>query len=675
MVRLAVVIEDEPRIAELVQLLLDRAGFTVRIATDGKKGLDAIRKHKPDLVITDAATPGPSGMEVCRWIRSHALLADTRIIAMTNAGTEPRHNPNAKDVHVDAYLEKPFDINDLLTRIYTLFPEDPGTDPDHESSLSGSDDLVRARSAFRKQVPGLIGTIETLWARYRDGHQDAGLLHQLHQAVRGMTGAASLNGFAELSRYSMRLENLIGAIRENKGAIIQTQGQEIEDLFENLWSDREVGVHRPVKVAETGTQADRSPLKHDHTPGVVCLFSDNADTARRLATGLAAFDYRLKTFSHASDEAALVGARAVLVDLSQMDSEGVLLHCVEQCRMQTDLRARILGFGYDEALNDRVVGELIRHGCWQVLDGPVDGFRIAELLERERMGEEHPFRVLILDDQSMGEHFQIMLKSMGILTDVLDDHERLQLHMREFKPDLVLIGEGMGDLTSISLIRLVRNLAPDVPIVVATDSADDQLVYQVRSGGGTDVLPVGISPERLSLSLTTRMICCRTNRNLLRRDSTSGALRFPLFLERLGEELKWANRAERPLSVAIAGLDAIEDLNNHYGVNLVDRLLRALVSLFRHMGGNDVLVGRVGGNRLGICFPKNRERETRQLLNDVRKRFSNIRFQDDTGTVSVSFSVGMITTGSDHDPMVLCQAGEGPLLQGQKNGWKSHIDR
>ena len=70
------VVEDEPNIADLVDLYLSREGFRVVKKANGEDGLAAIRDQRPRLVVLDVGLPDIDGLEVCRRIRATSALAD-----------------------------------------------------------------------------------------------------------------------------------------------------------------------------------------------------------------------------------------------------------------------------------------------------------------------------------------------------------------------------------------------------------------------------------------------------------------------------------------------------------------------------------------------------------------------------------------------------------------------
>lgn len=77
-------IEDDPLVVKLYQTIIENAGMEVIIATNGKEGLDALVREKPDLVLCDVMMPGMSGLEVLEKIRESDETAKVKVVMMSN---------------------------------------------------------------------------------------------------------------------------------------------------------------------------------------------------------------------------------------------------------------------------------------------------------------------------------------------------------------------------------------------------------------------------------------------------------------------------------------------------------------------------------------------------------------------------------------------------------------
>jgi len=107
------VVDDEKRIVEIVKAYLERDGYEVAIAYDGKTALDLARKEHPDLVVLDLMLPEISGWDVCRTLRKES---DVPIIMLT-ARDDTTDKIVGLELGADDYVTKPFDPKELVSRV------------------------------------------------------------------------------------------------------------------------------------------------------------------------------------------------------------------------------------------------------------------------------------------------------------------------------------------------------------------------------------------------------------------------------------------------------------------------------------------------------------------------------------------------------------------------------
>ncbi len=111
------VIDDEAAIRSALATVLRKGGYDVVIAGDGEHGLALFRKECPDLVICDLIMPHPDGIETIAqiWRESRAM----KIIAISGGDRTMNANglATALETGVDEVIVKPFDAQDLLTRV------------------------------------------------------------------------------------------------------------------------------------------------------------------------------------------------------------------------------------------------------------------------------------------------------------------------------------------------------------------------------------------------------------------------------------------------------------------------------------------------------------------------------------------------------------------------------
>jgi len=114
----ALIIEDDPDIAETVRYNLASEGFAARVALTGEEGLSLAldRKNLPSLIILDLMLPGMNGMDLCRRLRSEEHTRRVPVIMLTAKASES-DRVTGLDVGADDYIAKPFSVRELLARV------------------------------------------------------------------------------------------------------------------------------------------------------------------------------------------------------------------------------------------------------------------------------------------------------------------------------------------------------------------------------------------------------------------------------------------------------------------------------------------------------------------------------------------------------------------------------
>jgi len=113
----AVVVEDDQIIVTLLEHMLSRQGFVVRVAHDGRQATEFIETlPPPDLVLLDVMLPYVDGFELIRKIREHATWNQVPVIMLTSKSQE-QNIVRALDYGANDYLVKPFRPGELLARI------------------------------------------------------------------------------------------------------------------------------------------------------------------------------------------------------------------------------------------------------------------------------------------------------------------------------------------------------------------------------------------------------------------------------------------------------------------------------------------------------------------------------------------------------------------------------
>ena len=118
-------IEDDSRLAGMVETYLGAAGYAVTRAANGRSGIERHKAEPFDLIVLDLMLPDIDGLEVCRTIRSRA---DTPILMLTARG-DAMDRVIGLEMGADDYLPKPFEPRELLARMKAVLRRGRGGEP------------------------------------------------------------------------------------------------------------------------------------------------------------------------------------------------------------------------------------------------------------------------------------------------------------------------------------------------------------------------------------------------------------------------------------------------------------------------------------------------------------------------------------------------------------------
>jgi DNA-binding response OmpR family regulator len=141
------VVDDEPRIVQLVRDYLERAGFAVSTARDGREALMRARQDRPDLIVLDLGLPELEGLEVTRRLRRDSGVP---IIILT-ARDDETDKVVGLELGADDYVTKPFSPRELTARVRAVLRRHAG---DAGAELIQAGDLVLDVPRLRVDVAG-----------------------------------------------------------------------------------------------------------------------------------------------------------------------------------------------------------------------------------------------------------------------------------------------------------------------------------------------------------------------------------------------------------------------------------------------------------------------------------------------------------------------------------------
>jgi diguanylate cyclase (GGDEF)-like protein len=186
--------------------------------------------------------------------------------------------------------------------------------------------------------------------------------------------------------------------------------------------------------------------------------------------------------------------------------------------------------------------------------------------------------------------------------------------------------------------------------------------------GGDDFLTKPILPQHLVAAVKARAKRAGILGSYMTRDSLTGLLNHSNILHQLDVELVRAERHDLSLVFVMIDIDHFKAINDKYGHIVGDRVLRKLSELLLTRMRKSDYVGRYGGEEFALILPNTKLEASKKILDDLRQRFSHIRFVVDDSDFSVSFSVGAAGFPKYQSSHVLIEAADQALYKAKKEG-------
>jgi DNA-binding response OmpR family regulator len=124
MLKLVLLVVSEPSLRQNLQRQLTSMSFEVEVAPNAEEAIRSLEGKKPHLVCIDLLLPRDSGYEVCEFIRSTARLRDVTVLVMSGRASAA-DRAYAEEAGADAFLPKPFTLNQFTEQVRGLMAGDP----------------------------------------------------------------------------------------------------------------------------------------------------------------------------------------------------------------------------------------------------------------------------------------------------------------------------------------------------------------------------------------------------------------------------------------------------------------------------------------------------------------------------------------------------------------------
>ncbi|MDP9942359.1 diguanylate cyclase [Ectopseudomonas alcaliphila] len=494
---------------------------------------------------------------------------------------------------------------------------------------------------LRQELPQLAQQGEQL--RGVGDEQRGPLLQTLRDQLHRLAGTAGTFGFDQLGQQARELE-------QQAERWLERQQRQQQDLDEFVAALKQLG--NQTASAESGAvqpQQVQQVVRGETATRLIYILEDEMAVGENMRLTLNNFGYQAEHFNaiaalDAALERQIPDALIVDVNLANEDCSGLDYAARLQQRLKTPLPLLVL------TNQDSFATQLqaVRAGAQGFFAKPVDIPLLESRLERcfaQQQGE--PYRVLIVDDdQDLASRYSLVLRGAGMLVEILQDPAQIFDHLRDFNPEVVLLDVNMPHCTGPELAQIIRCNDDWLRIPIIYLSAETDIAKQMSAliKAGDDFVTKPISDNALVAAVFSRAQRARLLSDALARDSLTGLLKHGDIKEQVAIELERALRSGDRASVVMLDIDHFKRVNDEHGHAAGDNVIRALANLLRQRLRRVDSLGRYGGEEFLAVLPDCTPQQAKQIVDEIRERFAELRFIADGGEFSCTLSAGIAGT-------------------------------
>lgn len=534
---------------------------------------------------------------------------------------------------------------------------------DKKAEITARLDALRADYAAR--LPAEIARLRELVALALVPESQSSALVELAQKLHKLAGSAGSFGFPELGKKAKKLE------------------LQVQEWLAS--SNVDTGMLRVFSVAIAALGGESQSAKNGGYPmpsasasgaasSLIYVLEDDPDVANEVCMTLRHFGHQVEHFATIAAAEAEILRRPpdfMICDIMFSDEGRETPDAIAQ--LQAQLPSAIPVIFVSTRTDFAAYHAAVRAGAVGYFVKPLDIIRLVDCFENYLdRNRSTPYRVLIIDDdQSLSEHYKLVLGSADIRAEVISDPRDIFTLLNDFHPELILLDINMPGCSGIELAQVIR-LNQDwlrVPITYLSSEQDEEKRALAMGRAGDDFLSKPLSDLELITAVSVRAARSRQLSDALDRDSLTGLLKHSRIKEQVDIELSRAQRTGDKLSVVMVDLDHFKQINDSYGHPAGDKVIKAMAHLLRQRLRKMDAVGRYGGEEFVAVLPRCSRAEAQALMEDIRKRFRDISFTVDQKTFHVTLSAGIAAFEPDIERAdQLLQEADAALYRAKSDG-------
>jgi diguanylate cyclase (GGDEF)-like protein len=529
------------------------------------------------------------------------------------------------------------------------------------------------RQALAEQLPHRLRQIEEGWEQLdRQGWSEASRLFVQYK-LQSLGGSSEILGFTDLASAARALQSLMEGSAGPGGIPAAEEREQLRDAFGRLRRACLESTVGPLASELLNVAALEPAARRRQSRKMLFFLGHNAALASELAFQVGCFGLLLRCFENADELRAVVDEAAPAALLIEAEPFGPRLKETEALAAELaerDEPVPVIVLGTRTDLEARIA--VVQAGAADYLLRPPDVRRLIQkldLLSRPPIAD--PYRVLVLERSypTALEH-SLAMQQAGMRVLLLEEPAALMHQMVEFDPDILLMDFAAGHVRGVDLAAVVRqdDAYLEVPIILLAKDRSLRRQLEALRSGADDFLAMPVDTHHLVSALTYHAQRSRSLRRFISRDGLTGCLNHSRLVDQLLIEVEEARRHGTPLTYAILDIDNLQSVNDRYGHLSGDTVLKSAVRLAEQRLRRADVIGRYGGDELGIILPATRGADAARVLDEIRTLFSELRHYSGDAQFTASFSCGAATFPELGDALALQRGAFDALARARRQG-------
>lgn len=540
---------------------------------------------------------------------------------------------------------------------------------DRDGELS---EAIRALGQlFISRLPVKLAEIEAASQRLLNAPDDRDAQTLLHRVLHTMAGSAGTFGFPQIGDRARDLELKLKTLMTGAASDVVVSAEFFHELQDYLYFAASHGNSGNLSATLSVQPSAGQAIPTDQR--LVYLVDALDEFSNEIIQQLEQFGFRVRHLTLLQDLESALQEQIPAILIVDTDFYPLQLAGSEEV-------SRLIRAGYavpptifisdTNSFKSRL--HAVRAEGQAFLLKPVDVLVLTERIE-EILARESPrlYRVMIIDDDiELAQYYSEILMKVGMATEVLNSPELVLEQMANFRPELILMDVYMPNCDGVELSKVIRQDPSylDIPIIFLSSENDLQKQIAAVKVGADDFLNKPIAPELLISSLSSRAERYRALRSLVMRDGLTGLYNHTAIKEDLIAKMSSASRNVSRVSVAMLDLDNFKKVNDTYGHQIGDQVLRTLSHLLRQRLRKSDVVGRYGGEEFVVIFPNTTAEVARSVMEKIRVAFNKIMHVAEQGEFSVGFSAGVADSNQSMNADDLLVIADAALYRAKHSG-------